>query len=72
MSGLFDQAQDREQLERDLAINCVQKSMQHGRDVCACGEAITPLRKSLGAQHCLDCLREIEAEHAKARRRTCL
>ena len=72
MTDPIDSAQEREQLDRDLAIDAVKKGMRNGRDVCGCGAPISELRKNLGAQHCIECLSEIESEQAKARRRTCL
>lgn len=59
MSDAIDRAQDREQLDRDLALNAALKSRaEHrgsGRTLCDCGEPISPLRQQLGAERCLEC-----------------
>ena len=56
MSDDIDKAQDTEQLLREHALQAhAAKQATHGRTECACGEAISPLRQSLGAERCMFC-----------------
>jgi RNA polymerase-binding transcription factor DksA len=56
MSDDIDRAQDTEQLLRQHALNAhAQRQPKQGKAECDCGEAISPLRQSLGAERCMFC-----------------
>lgn len=71
MPDVMDAVQQRVQDDLDKALKAqAVKSSVIGRDDCLeCGEYIAPVRKSLGAQLCLECQKRIEEHAAKINRR---
>lgn len=68
MSNLIDSAQEREQLDRDLALREQSRKTSTGLSECdECGAPISDLRKALGARFCVPHQVGVEAE---AKRRT--
>lgn len=61
---VIDVAQRRQQEEIEQALQAhASKPVRVGRDVCAvtgCGEPISAMRKSMGAQLCIDCQQDAE------------
>lgn len=73
MSDPVDHAQEREQLDRERALKAHQDVDRLGRTHCQeCNEAISALRQSLGAMHCVMCQSTIESEHKKRDARICV
>ena len=61
---IIDVAQRRQQEAIDQAL-AARKPAAAGRTTCAnltCGEPITPVRRQMGAQLCLDCQQRLERE----------
>ena len=68
MSNLMDRAQEREQLDRDLALREQGRKKTQGLSACEeCGKPISDLRQELGARFCVEHQLGVEAE---AKRRT--
>ncbi len=72
MSNLIDRAQEREQLDRDLALKEQGQRMKtEGLTECLeCEKPISDLRRELGARFCVEHQAAVEAE-AKRRRARC-
>ena len=72
MSDDLDLAQSHEEMHRAHALAAIerQRSRQTGLPECKdCGEEISPLRQSMGAELCIDCQTETEQRnHHQVRR----
>lgn len=70
MADTIDQASEYEQRDRDIAIAKLTRPKGPGADECdLCGEAISALRKGMGATLCIHCQSAREqADRQRAKR----
>jgi hypothetical protein len=67
MPDFMDHVQQREQVDRDIAVAAATQRREGVPDCDTCGAAISSLRQSLGARLCLR--HQEELEQAQRRRR---
>lgn len=73
MADAIDRAQEREQLDRELALEQHAQRAREGLAFCVeCDEGISDVRRALGARRCVACQESFESEERRRVLRGCV